>query len=649
MLSVEVAEWLAEYKGLSNAEVNTFASTLATNDRLILDLFTLFETPPFHVQELDPVCHQLYEFYRSKEAKLKLFSLQFVATLVWLYLRCLSNGDKKNCGGVETFLLGVYNLEIVKSDGSPMVESFCIPSISKASIYHESRIPGVTEPLTEHALRSLNPTQPMWRCGPYLQHEGFNAQNRFSILSFVMQRFNTHIDSFHKHSLHALCRATVKVSVTGFDLHQDSNENQHPRIPISPSLLVEYLFAVYFAMFNGQHMIALKAVEAAHNRASWELYSDVLLITGAILHSRHRGNLRFEATEVSVGSQKTAYILKNIITNASFKAKKLPDDIDFVEEDESCKLPTLDEDQEHSIAKGFKAKLMTIGGKLGVDKNRNRDAIRRDSDTPSVKSTSGMEFVDSVGVAVRNPGVGGSGKVVVDMLEMQHMRGKGGEDVDGDNTARNSFGEKNSGEHKQMRVSSSPVVLSKKSGILRQTSNSTSGLVNSDYPSITALGYTTSAPSSLLAVSSLPSAPPSSGVANGRPTSGGSNTGSSSMISSTRQPLTDSRSKASDLPHSHRAQSEGPSRDGSKLVATKLPQSSYPSLLSSLSQPFPSSPDSTFHANLSEPLLADHSVSGSQTGFSASTHSVPADVPSDNDVRPSLKSLVNQNSCSTNL
>lgn len=320
-----------------------------------------------------------------------------------------------------------------------------------------------------------------------------------------------------------------------------------------------------------------------------------------------------------------------------------------MEEDENPRLPSLEEDQEHSVAKGFKAKLLNLGGKLGVDKNRNRDAIRRDSDTPSVKSTSGMEFVDSVGVAVRNPGVGGSGKVVVDMLELQHIRGKGGEDVDGENTARNSSGERNSGEHKQMKVSSSPIVFSKKSGILRQTSNSTSGLVNSDSPSITGLGYTTSAPSSLLAVSSLPSASSSPGVVNGRPTSGGSNPGSNSVISSTRQPLTDSRSKPSDLPHSHRAQSEGPSRDGSKLVATKLPQSSYPSLLSSSTQPFPSNPDSSFHANLSEPLLADHSISGSQAGFSASTHSVPADIPSDDDVRPSLKTPVNQNSCSTNL
>ncbi|CAG5121047.1 unnamed protein product [Candidula unifasciata] len=479
----------------------------------------------------------------------------------------------------------------------------------------------------------------MWRCGPYPQYEGVNAQNRFSILAFVMQRFNTQIDSYHKHALHALCQAAVKVSTAGFHLHQESSEKQLTRVAVSPSLLVEYIFGIYFAMFHGQHTIALRAVESIHNRASYELYSDVLLVTGAILHSRHRGNLRFEATEVSLGTQKTTYSLKNTITNASFKAKKLPDDIDFVEEDENPKLPPLDEDQEHSLAKGFKAKLMNIGGKLAGDKNRNRDTVRRDSDTPSMKSGSGADFVDSVGVAVRNPTGGSSGKVLVDVLEMQPLRGKANQDVDGEGTGRNSFGDKNIGENKQGKVSSSPIVFSKKSGIIRQTSNSTSGLVNSESASVTPLGYTISAPSSLLAVSSPPTSS-SSNVINGRASSGGSN----SVISSIRQNLTDNRSKPSDLPHNHRAQSEGPSRDGSKLGSN---QSSYPSLLSS--HPFPNSQDSNFPTNLSEPSLRDHSTSASPTDLSASSDSVPADVESAGGASPSLKMAVNQTSCSTNL
>ncbi|KAK6961017.1 hyccin, partial [Biomphalaria glabrata] len=110
MLTRPIKDWLSEYKGLSNNEVLSFACGLSVNEELISDLFTLFETPPFYVQELDPVCHQLYEFYRSKDDKLKRFALQFVPTLIWLYLRCLSLGQKKVCGGVETLLLGVYNL-----------------------------------------------------------------------------------------------------------------------------------------------------------------------------------------------------------------------------------------------------------------------------------------------------------------------------------------------------------------------------------------------------------------------------------------------------------------------------------------------------------------------------------------------------------
>ena len=46
-------------------------------------------------QELDPVCHQLFEFYRSREESLKRFALEFIPSLIGLYLRYLSLNDKK--------------------------------------------------------------------------------------------------------------------------------------------------------------------------------------------------------------------------------------------------------------------------------------------------------------------------------------------------------------------------------------------------------------------------------------------------------------------------------------------------------------------------------------------------------------------------
>ncbi|XP_012935826.1 hyccin, partial [Aplysia californica] len=227
MLLKEVKEWLTEYKGLNPNELHTFAHNNSENEDLLQALHKLFDSPPFYVQELDPVCHQLFEFYRSPERKLQLFALEFVPSLVWLYLRCLSLLERKVCGGVETFLLGVYNLEIVQADGSPIVETFRIPTLSTASIYHEhSRMPGVSEQLTEHALRQLNLSHTSWRSGPFPQFESINAQNRFSILALVMQRYNKDLDAFHSHALISACRVSHKLSQTGFSLDSDSE----PRI-----------------------------------------------------------------------------------------------------------------------------------------------------------------------------------------------------------------------------------------------------------------------------------------------------------------------------------------------------------------------------------------------------------------------------------
>ncbi|XP_059169491.1 hyccin-like isoform X3 [Physella acuta] len=549
------------------------------------------------VRELDPVCHQLYEFYRSKEEKLQLFALQFAPTLVWLYLRCLSRNEKKNCGGVETFLLGVYNLEIVKPDGTPVVENIRVPTISRASIYHESRIPGVTEPLTEHALRSLNNSHSLWKSGPYPQHERFNAQNRFSILSYVMQHYNRHVDSYHSLSLQALCSAIIKLNETGFAKRGITSSTQEPRIALFPSLLVEFMMATYFAMFNGHKKLALEAVKETHNRASYELYSDVLLITNAMLNSYHRGNFKFDNHGVTVETQKqkTVYAAKHSITNASFKAKKLPDDIDIVEEDENQKLSTVEEDQEHTQAKGIKAKLMN---KLGVDKNKNRETARRNSDTPSMKSTSGSDLVETLGVGVKTTSSGG--KIMVDHLEMQPLKIKGGSGSGDDGSDR----EKNT-EGRHSKISASPTIFSKKFTFSKNSSGSESpGKGNN--PSISA---------SQLSV-------------NGQSSKGSS-------------PLSKNSLEANSSP---RAQSEGPNSSDSFKLSSMSPPLSSPSILSSSSSPYQKDSDATDYSNTSEPTLTRFSSSFDQPSPSPSSVSVPAE----NSDRPA-QLHINRNSFSTTL
>jgi hypothetical protein len=46
-------------------------------------------------QLIDRVCNQLFEFYRSREIELQRFTLQFLPTLIFVYLNSVAHGDKK--------------------------------------------------------------------------------------------------------------------------------------------------------------------------------------------------------------------------------------------------------------------------------------------------------------------------------------------------------------------------------------------------------------------------------------------------------------------------------------------------------------------------------------------------------------------------
>ncbi|CAG2203193.1 FAM126 [Mytilus edulis] len=105
--SQAIREWLTEYKTLSPEELNTYSSTVRHNDELVSCLYHLFKSET-DSQVLDPICHQLFEFYRSNQPGLRLFALEFIPTLQWVYLSSLSvNG--KSVNGIKVSLYQHYN------------------------------------------------------------------------------------------------------------------------------------------------------------------------------------------------------------------------------------------------------------------------------------------------------------------------------------------------------------------------------------------------------------------------------------------------------------------------------------------------------------------------------------------------------------
>ncbi|KAK6165436.1 hypothetical protein SNE40_022364 [Patella caerulea] len=215
-------------------------------------------------------------------------------------------------------------------------------------------------------------------------------------------------------------------------------ERPVPRLAVSPALLVEMLSCLYFIMYNGEPNLGVQAVEDIHARGSYELYADVLIVTSAI-----RNSLKMNPTgqpidglmgikQSSTNTSTSTSLAKSAITNASFRTKKLPDDIPVVEDTEtsSNKLASIDEDtgsdgqsntpSNQSSKHNFKIPGLPNFGKGGKkDKLRGKD-MRKDSDA-SMKSSSATQNGDSLSSDMVNVAVSRNPSKIVDSIELQPM------------------------------------------------------------------------------------------------------------------------------------------------------------------------------------------------------------------------------------
>uniref|UniRef100_A0AC11E851 Hyccin PI4KA lipid kinase complex subunit 2 n=1 Tax=Ovis aries TaxID=9940 RepID=A0AC11E851_SHEEP len=252
-----VEEWLSEFKALPDTQITNYAATLHRKKTLVPALYKVIQDS--NNELLEPVCHQLFELYRSSEVRLKRFTLQFLPELMWVYLRLTVSRDRQSNGCIEALLLGIYNLEIADKDGNNKVLSFTIPSLSKPSIYHEPSTIG-SMALTEGALCQHDLIRVVYS-DLHPQRETFTAQNRFEVLSFLMLCYNSAIVYMPASSYQSLCRMGSR--------------------------------------YNGQWDLGQEVLDDIIYRAQLELFSQPLLVANAMKNS-----LPFDAPDSSQEGQK---------------------------------------------------------------------------------------------------------------------------------------------------------------------------------------------------------------------------------------------------------------------------------------------------------------------------------------------------------
>ncbi|KAE9412010.1 hypothetical protein Angca_008725, partial [Angiostrongylus cantonensis] len=98
-----------------------------------------------------------------------------------------------------------------------------------------------------------------------------------------------------------VCLVTISICESGFSFPETNfvskvMDSQHsceviedhskkPRQHVNSAFLLELLTGVYMALFNGAPDVALRAIDAVHQRAQYEILADVILVTSAIRNS----------------------------------------------------------------------------------------------------------------------------------------------------------------------------------------------------------------------------------------------------------------------------------------------------------------------------------------------------------------------------
>lgn len=370
-----ISDWISEYKSLQDSELRSFAAQHENDFEISKALYTVLNERAKYKDLIYPVCNQLCNFYRSNEIELRRFTLQFVPMMIYLYLSSVALGDKKGCRTIETLLIYIYNIEVSSDDGTSKVVSFRMPVLAQASIYHEEKTlhPSDLRRWEENSNKEIS-----W--GPLPSIESINAQNRLKVMTALLFTYNQQLNQIHKPALYHLCRTTSLLVNQGFPkasghMHRpsygtdptspqsaSSSPNQTslsiskpvPRIAVSSQFLVELAHANYFAMFNEFASAAIEAVNDLHSRACYEMLPEVILVTNAIrnsLHANPSGQPSDGPMGISVAltpATTTVTVSKSMITNASFRTKKLPDDIPIQgpTKEENGQLSSINEESE---------------------------------------------------------------------------------------------------------------------------------------------------------------------------------------------------------------------------------------------------------------------------------------------------------------
>ncbi|PAA63773.1 hypothetical protein BOX15_Mlig016793g1, partial [Macrostomum lignano] len=341
----DLNSWLAEYQRLINSDSPLDAiREFASRSRADLALFDALEQRLDACQDhrlAEPVCSRLFEFFKHPEPQLHRLTVEMLPCLIVAYLRAvhrrqwlaLSDDEAAAADWVrwydlmETLVLGLYNLSVAEPASASSADQLAsVPGLGRSSIYHSA---------------AARPGQRNWarlRQWPRRPASRIHHENRQAVLAQLMGVYTDRLLGLSERSLRSCLAAVGQLC--------DLGGQGRTRLVVDQTLLLQCVHAAYAVMHSRQGVpapgtdggtldnLASRALLQLRARAEYELFSDVLLVVNAILSPHSRLGQEVGAFGVSLTPQQplpdasSAPNGKRLVTNASFRIRHLPEDID---------------------------------------------------------------------------------------------------------------------------------------------------------------------------------------------------------------------------------------------------------------------------------------------------------------------------------
>ncbi|PIO62843.1 hypothetical protein TELCIR_15581 [Teladorsagia circumcincta] len=375
--------------GRDDVEVTKkFLAKWANNTMLLANYITVNYRD---VDLVQPLVAQILALY-YKGGTLRQYALQFIPSFIGTYLYALSKKQQKSVAVFEIFFLAVYNEEIL--EGGPQsdkVEEIRIPSIRYPSIYHD---PTKISALPEVTIMKPGNVPSVLVNGSlvYLSSDVISRHVCLATLSICESGFTFPETNF-----------VSKVMESEQSCEVVEDHSKKPRQHVNSALLLELLTGVYMALFNGAPDLALRAIDAMHQRAQYEILAEVILVTSAIRNSLLENPLSKEKRdELMFGrTHNSEKLRKGLVTTASLRIRKMPEDIPIQ--------PELKE-KEHSIIEegmdNLKRKVSALGLHHKIQRRRKNSIDPDDVELQTIreeKTSDGGEAIQRLEEIAESP------------------------------------------------------------------------------------------------------------------------------------------------------------------------------------------------------------------------------------------------------